>query len=163
MELIRLFPSLRESLAEAMYLAPGAPIPPSNPVSPSHDNQVNHVYNVSPMKRNEPQPVEPLGCNHFEFDTNVLPPDAYMLAARDPPLFIECTIGPCYVKRVLVDCGSGLNVVSYDALFNMHYTDADIQVTRSTCRGYDERETVPVGAVQLPITVGPCTFVTQFL
>jgi hypothetical protein len=62
----------------------------------------------------------------------------------------------------MMDDGSGMNVVSYDALLKMHYTDADIQVTRSTCMAYDSHETVPTGTVKLPITVGPVTVILPF-
>lgn len=52
--------------------------------------------------------------------------DAEMVKACDPTLYIECIVGPCYVKHVPVDCGSSMNVISYDALFHIHYTHDDI-------------------------------------
>jgi len=52
-----------------------------------------------------------------------MPSDQELITAINPPFKIECNVGSYYIKRVLVDCGPGLNVVSYDAFFNLYYID----------------------------------------
>nr|QHR88417.1 hypothetical protein Q903MT_gene2430 [Picea sitchensis] len=54
------------------------------------------------------------------------PTDEEMIIVDDPTLYIECTIGPCYVKCYFVNWNCHFNVVSYDVLFIMHYTNVDI-------------------------------------
>lgn len=43
--------------------------------------------------------------------------DLEMVKACDPTLYIECIVGPCYVKNVPVDCGYSMNVISYSHYF----------------------------------------------
>ena len=66
---------------------------------------------------------------YYAFHPRALPVDSTLLVAHDPPLFIEFQIDPYLVTCFLLDCGSGLNVVSYKNLLNPHYTNNDMQVS----------------------------------
>lgn len=58
--------------------------------------------------------MDPLACNHFMFDLSVITSDVSGVdCLRDLPFFIECRVGPCYVKCVLIDYISSLNRIDY--------------------------------------------------
>lgn len=52
--------------------------------------------------------------------------DEFLLTTYNHCLYIECTIGLCYVERVLIDDGSAVNFFYYDVLINLYYIDDDI-------------------------------------
>jgi hypothetical protein len=48
----------------------------------------------------------------------------------------------------------GVNVLYYDTLLNIHYTNDDIQSTRSTYKAFDSHGTVPMDQVKILILFG---------
>lgn len=130
----------------------------------------HHIHRISPKYPSKPSPeciesllMVPLGSQNLVFDLVYLPLYNDLLTTRDPIFFIKCVLGPCSIKRVMVYYSSSVNMISYDTLLNMHYTHDDIQITKSTCKAFYSHETIPVGQIKIPITIGLVTLITPCL
>ena len=73
---------------------------------------------------------------------------------HDDPLVITPIIGNSPVKRVLVDNGASVDILSYDAFIKMGYTDAQLTPSDMPIYGFNGVESKIEGTIRLPVTTG---------
>ena len=76
---------------------------------------------------------------------------------HDDPLVITPIIGNSPVKRVLVDNGASVDILSYDAFIKMGYTDAQLTPSDMPIYGFNGVESKIEGTIRLPVTIGTGT------
>ena len=82
--------------------------------------------------------------------------DTSLSHPHNQPLHIEVMIHQKRVRRVLIDNGVGLNIVSAALLRQLDYDAESIDPHRRiTIKAYDEVERKSLGLVVLPLRVGP--------
>ena len=70
------------------------------------------------------------------------------------PMVISATIGPAYVKRILIDCGSSVNIIFKKAYDQMKMETKDFKPSKACIHGFNGAATDAVGYVKLPVELG---------
>ena len=82
--------------------------------------------------------------------------DNLLSHTHNQPLHIEVMIHQKCVRRVLIDNGAGLNIISTIFLRKLDYFEESIDpCSRITIKAYNEVEPKSLGLVVLPLHVGP--------
>ena len=70
------------------------------------------------------------------------------------PLVISAQVGPAWIKRILVDSGSSVNILFKRAYDQMKMEAADLKPCQSRVHGFNGSATIPTGMVELPVELG---------
>ena len=70
------------------------------------------------------------------------------------PLVISATIGPTFVRRILIDCGSSVNIIFKKAYDQMKLETKDFNPSKARIHGFNGAATDAVGYVELPVELG---------
>ena len=77
-----------------------------------------------------------------------------MEAPTIDPMFISTTIGLAFVKRILIDCGSSVNIIFKKAYDQMKLETKDLKPSKARIHGFNGAATEGVGYVELPVELG---------
>ena len=70
------------------------------------------------------------------------------------PLVISAQVGPAWMKRILVDSGSSVNILFKRAYDQMKMEAKDLKPCQSWIHGFDGSANIPTGVVELPVELG---------
>ena len=70
------------------------------------------------------------------------------------PLVISAQVGPAWMKRILVDSGSSVNILFKRAYDLMKMEAKDLKPCQSRVHGFNGSATIPTGIVELPVELG---------
>ena len=70
------------------------------------------------------------------------------------PMVISTTIGPAYVKRILIDYGSSVNIIFKKVYDQMKMETKDLKPSKARIHGFNGAATDSVGYVELPVEQG---------
>lgn len=73
---------------------------------------------------------------------------------EDSPLLITAVIAQNEVARILVDCGSGVDILYADTLELMELPDKTLRPYNRLLHGFANEKVTPEGRIYLPVTVG---------
>lgn len=76
-----------------------------------------------------------------------------MLGTEDhnQPLYLEGAVNGIYVKRILIDPGSTMNLLSFRTLKNLGHSKVDLKPANVTIQGFDQNIQSTMGSIQLSI------------
>lgn len=75
-------------------------------------------------------------------------------ASTIDPLVISAQVGTAWMKRILVDNGSSVNMFVKRAYDQMRMEAKDLKPCQSRIHGFSGNTTVPAGMVELPVELG---------
>ncbi|KAI4370382.1 hypothetical protein MLD38_018740 [Melastoma candidum] len=105
------------------------------------------------------------------FMSSLLAPDSIIFSDGDLPepgkvhnmaLFITVKCRDMMVPRVLIDGGSGVNIVPVTVLKQLHVDESEYRASNLIVRAFDGAKRKVLGEILLAISVGPATFETNF-
>ena len=70
------------------------------------------------------------------------------------PLVISAQVGLAWMKRILVDSGSSVNILFKRAYDQMKMEPADLKPCQSRVHGFNGSATIPTGMMELPVELG---------
>ena len=70
------------------------------------------------------------------------------------PLVISAQVGPAWMKRILVDSGSSVNILFKEAYDQMKMEAKDLKPCQCRIHGFDGSANIPTGMVELPVELG---------
>ena len=70
------------------------------------------------------------------------------------PLVISDQVGPAWMKRILVDSGSYVNILFKRAYDQMKMETKDLKPCQYRIHGFNGSATIPTGVVELPVELG---------
>ncbi|RZR84798.1 hypothetical protein BHM03_00011679 [Ensete ventricosum] len=73
---------------------------------------------------------------------------------HDDALVISIRIANAYVKRVMIDTGSSIDILYFDAFQKLGLTDKDLATLTSILTGFTRGFISPLGATTIPVTLG---------
>lgn len=77
-------------------------------------------------------------------------------------LYIEGNIGVAYLRRVLIDLGSAVNILPVRSLTRAGYTSADLKTTEVVISGFHNHGTTALGSITLKIQMSTFSFKVRF-
>ena len=77
-----------------------------------------------------------------------------ILYPHEDALVIKVTVASKKFDRVLVDTGSSVDVLFKSTLEEMGIVDLRLEHTNTSLKGFGEGKPVPLGVVELPVTIG---------
>lgn len=95
----------------------------------------------------------------LRFSNDELPPDGH---AHNKDLHISVKCQDSLLSRVLVDTGSSLNVMHKNTLGKMNNVRTSMKASTLVVKAFDDSKRMVIGEVDLPVTVGPHTFMVTF-
>ena len=70
------------------------------------------------------------------------------------PLVISAQVGPAWMKRILVDSGSSVNILFKREYDQMKMEAKDLKPCQSRIHCFDGSASIPTGVVELPVELG---------
>lgn len=95
----------------------------------------------------------------LRFNNDELPPEGH---AHNRALHISVKWQDSLLPKVLVDTGSSLNVLSKKTLGKLNTVRMSMEASTLVVRDFDGSKRMVIGEVDLPIMVGPYTFLITF-
>ena len=128
-----LVPELRQALIEAL--------------------QQPEVYEIDMAKHN-------LLCNSVDSNQITFCEDDKVLECDDHnrPLYIEGNIASAHLRRILIDPGSAVNILSVRSLTRAGYTVADLEPTEVVICGFNNQGTSALGSITVKIQMSSFSF-----
>ncbi|XP_062074958.1 uncharacterized protein LOC133778965 [Humulus lupulus] len=83
--------------------------------------------------------------------------------AHDDPLVISPQVDHCQLGRVLIDGGSGVNILFWEAFQKMGLEENQIRPSTTPILGFNSQRVYPKGVVQLIVVAAERTFPVDFL
>ncbi|XP_024036977.1 uncharacterized protein LOC112096961 [Citrus clementina] len=80
--------------------------------------------------------------------------EEWILYPHEDALVIKATIASKKFDRILVDTGSSVDVLFKSTLEEMGIADRKLEYTNTSLKGFGGGKLVPLGVVELPITIG---------
>ncbi|XP_015384309.1 uncharacterized protein LOC107176393 [Citrus sinensis] len=80
-----------------------------------------------------------------------------ILYPHEDALIIKATAVSKKFDRILVDTGSSVDVLFKSTLEEMEIADLRLEYTNTSLKGFEGEKLVPLGVVELPITIGSST------
>ena len=77
-----------------------------------------------------------------------------VLYPHEDALFIKAIVASKWFDRILVDTRSSVNVMFKSTLEEMGIAYLRIEHTNTSLKGFGEGKLIPLGVVELPITIG---------
>lgn len=93
------------------------------------------------------------------FDTEDIEED---MEDHNDPLVLTLPVAGCNLKNILIDGGSSVNVLFYDAFKRMKLHDEQIMTFYYTIYGFNGAPTKPLGDIVLQVNAGPMKVETRF-
>ena len=78
----------------------------------------------------------------------------YVGSPTTDPLVISAQVGPAWMKRILIDCGSSVNILFIHAYNQMRMKARDLEPCQTHLHGFNGSATIPIGMVKLPVRLG---------
>ena len=70
------------------------------------------------------------------------------------PMVISAMISPALVRRILIDCGSSVNIIFKKAYDQMKMEVKDLKPSKARVHGFNGAATDAIGFVELPVELG---------
>ncbi|XP_062093611.1 uncharacterized protein LOC133799630 [Humulus lupulus] len=82
---------------------------------------------------------------------------------HDNPLVISLQVDHCQLGRVLVDRGSGVDILFWEAFQKMGLEENQIRPSTTPILGFNSQRVYPKGVIRLPVVVAERTLLVDFL
>ena len=99
----------------------------------------------------EETPKRHHGCNAVGFSDDDL---GIICLPHEDPVIVSTIIANCYVQWILVDNGSSMDVLMYDALVRMGLTLSQLRRSPTPLTGFGGFQVGAEGKITLPVTLG---------
>jgi len=73
---------------------------------------------------------------------------------HNDPLVVEIKIAGVIIRRILIDTGSSVDIITWDCLRTLTHSGRDIVPLVHPSLGFGEQEVNPVGMIRLPLRFG---------
>jgi len=75
-------------------------------------------------------------------------------APHNDPLVVQLKIATALVRRVLINTGSSVDIITLECFKKLHYSEEDLEVTNTPLVGFGGQHIYPVGVKKLTVRVG---------
>jgi len=73
---------------------------------------------------------------------------------HNDPLVMQLKIATALVRRVLINTGSSVDIITLECFKKLHYSEEDLEVTHTPLVGFGGQHIYPVGVKKLTVRVG---------
>ncbi|KAM0901363.1 hypothetical protein ACQ4PT_020050 [Festuca glaucescens] len=101
----------------------------------------------------------PLFVNEITFDEE---DNLVEDGAHNRPLYVEGNIGAAYLRRILIDPGSAVNILPLRSLKRAGFTEEDLESTDVMICGFDNQGKPTLGAITVKIQMSTFSFKVRF-
>ncbi|KAK1665875.1 hypothetical protein QYE76_054034 [Lolium multiflorum] len=101
----------------------------------------------------------PLFVNEITFDEE---DNLIEDGAHNRPLYVEGNIGVAYLRRILIDPGSAVNILPLRSLKRAGFTEEDLESTDVMICGFDNQGKPTLGAITVKIQMSTFSFKVRF-
>ncbi|KAM0851210.1 hypothetical protein ACQ4PT_052579 [Festuca glaucescens] len=102
----------------------------------------------------------PLFINEITFDEE---DNLVEDGAHNRPLYVEGNIGAAYLRRILIDPGSAVNILPLRSLKRAGFTEEDLESTDVMICGFDNQGKPTLGAITVKIQMSTFSFKVRFV
>ncbi|XP_062103028.1 uncharacterized protein LOC133814025 [Humulus lupulus] len=82
---------------------------------------------------------------------------------HDDPLFISLQVDHCQLGRVLIDGGSGVDILFWEAFQKMGLEESQIWPSTMPILGFNSQRVYPKGVIRLTVVAAECALPVDFL
>ena len=75
-------------------------------------------------------------------------------APHNDPLIVQLKIAAAMVRRVLIDTGSSVDIITLECFTKLQYTEKDLEAAGTPLVGFGGQPTYPVGMKKLAVRIG---------
>jgi len=78
----------------------------------------------------------------------------HFTSLHNDPLVVEMKVASAIVRRLLVDAGSSVDIITWDCLKKLTYPGREIVPLVHPILGFGGQEVNPIGIIQIPLSFG---------